>query len=102
LNTYWEKATPLEKTISLLMAEDANVRTLGGVRNALDKHCNLRPKADQVQEALQDLVDLRSILAEGPTGYEFAIEAFPRVVAGTTTLDSQLQTQAEKCREETE
>jgi hypothetical protein len=102
LSTYWERATLLEKIISLLMANDEKIRTLREVRNALDKLCHLRPMARQVQDALQDLVDLRSILKENPTGYEFAIEAFPRVVAGTMTLDAQLQVLAEEYQEQGE
>jgi hypothetical protein len=99
LSTYWEAATSLEKIISMLMADDESVRTLRTVRQALVERCNLRPKARQVDDALQRLVDLRSILKRTPTGYEFAIEAFPRVVAGTMTLDDMLEILAEEYRE---
>ena len=91
LSTYWEAATSLEKIISLLMADDENVRTLRTVRQALAERCNLRPKAREVDDALQRLVDLRSIFKHTPTGYEFAVEAFPRVVAGTMTLEDMLE-----------
>lgn len=90
LSTCWEAATSLEKIISLLMADDENVRTMRTVRQALTKRCNLHPKAREVDDALQRLVDLRSILNRTPTGYEFAVKAFPRVVAGTMTLDDML------------
>jgi hypothetical protein len=91
LSTYWEAATALEKIISLLMADDDGVRTLSTVRQALIKRCGLRPRAREVDDALQRLVDLRSILKRTPTGYEFAVTAFPRVVAGTMTLDDMLE-----------
>jgi len=91
LSTYWEAATALEKIISLLMADDDGVRTLSTVRPALTKRCGLRPKAREVDDALQRLVDLRSILKRTSTGYEFAVTAFPRVVAGTMTLDDMLE-----------
>ena len=91
LSTYWEAATSLEKIISLLMADDESVRTLRTVRQALAERCNLHPKAREVDDALQRLVDLRSILKRTPTGYEFAVTAFPRVVAGTMTLEDMLE-----------
>ena len=100
LSTYWEAATPLEKIISLLMADDENARTLRAVRQALEKRCNLHPKAREVDDALQRLVDLRSILKRTPTGYEFAVEAFPRVVAGTMTLADMLEVLVEDYAEE--
>ena len=100
LSTYWEAATSLEKIISLLMADDESVRTLRAVRRALAERCNLRPKAREVDDALQRLVDLRSILKRTPTGYEFAVEAFPRVVAGTMTLEDMLEVLVEDYAEE--
>jgi hypothetical protein len=100
LSTYWEAATSLEKIISLLMADDESVRTLRAARQALAERCNLRPKAREVDDALQRLVDLRSILKRTPTGYEFAVEAFPRVVAGTMTLDDMLEVLTEDYAEE--
>jgi len=100
LSTYWEAATSLEKIISLLVADDENVRTLRIVRQALAERCNLHPKAREVDDALQRLVDLRSILKRTPTGYEFAVEAFPRVVAGTMTLEDMLEVLAEDHAEE--
>jgi len=100
LSTYWEAATSLEKIISLLMADDKDVRTLRTARQALAERCNLRPKAREVDDALQRLVDLRSILKRTPTGYEFAVEAFPRVVAGTMTLDDMLEVLVEDYVEE--
>jgi len=102
LNTYWEAATPLEKIISLLLATDDQVHTLPAIRGALDVRCNLHPTAREVDNALQCLVDLRSILSRTPTGYEFAVEAFPRVVAGTMTLDDMLDILTEEYQEHKE
>jgi hypothetical protein len=99
LSTYWETSTPLEKIISLLMADDESVRNLRTVRQALAARCDLRPRAREVDDALQRLVDLRSILQRTPTGYEFAVSAFPRVVAGTMTLDDMLEILTEEYQE---
>ena len=90
----------MEKITSLLMADDEGVRTLRKVRQALAERCNLRPKAREVDDALQRLVDLRSIFERTPTGYEFAVEAFPRVVAGTMTLEDMLEVLVEDYAEE--
>jgi len=102
LSTYWEASSPLEKIVSLLMAGNDQVRTLQAVRQALQDHCALQPKAQEIDDALQRLVDLRSILKRTPAGYDFAVEAFPRVVAGTMTLDDMLQVLTEQYREQSE
>lgn len=102
LSTYWEAATSLEKIVSLLMADNEDVHTLRAVRQALAERCNLQPKAREVDDALQCLVDLRSILKRTSTGYEFAVEAFPRVVAGTLTLDDMLEILIEEYQEQGE
>ncbi len=102
LSTYWEGTTVLERIISLLMAEDEHVRTLSRVRQALANRCGLRPSARAVDDALQRLVDLRSILGRTPNGYTFAVKAFPRVVANTVTSRDMLEVLAEEFQEQTE
>lgn len=99
LSTFWVDATPLEEIISLLMAENASVHTLQTVRKALVDRCGINVKAREVDGALQRLVDLRAILKRIPTGYTFAAEAFPRVVAGTITLQDMLEILAEEYKE---
>jgi hypothetical protein len=99
LSTYWEAATPLERIISLLMADDREVRTLQGLRQVLEDRCSLHPSAREIDDALQRLVDLRSILKRTPSGYEFAVKAFPRVVAGTMTLNDMLMILTEEYEE---
>lgn len=99
LSTYWESATPLEKIISLLMANDQRVRTLDAVRKALAERCNLPCEAKEVDVALQRLVDLRSILKLKPDGYGFAVEAFPQVIADTMTLRDMLEILVEEYSE---
>jgi hypothetical protein len=99
LYTFWEAATPLEKLVSLLMCDDPQVRSLGAVRQALSTRCNLNVKAKDVDETLQQLVDLRSLLRRTQTGYDFAVEAFPLVVAGTVTLNDQIEILVEELQE---
>jgi hypothetical protein len=50
----------------------------------------LQPEPEVVKAALDRLVDLRSILKRSQTGYEFAVEAFPLVLAKTTTAEDLL------------
>lgn len=102
LSTYWETATTLERIISLLMADNQNVNSLSTVREALLQRCGLNPTARQVDDALQRLVDLRSILRRTPKGYAFAIEAFPEVLAETITLDDMLEILVEEFEEQGE
>jgi predicted AAA+ superfamily ATPase len=102
LSTYLERATPLEKIISLLMADNSEIRTLQTLRGTLEDRCDLHPSARETDDALQRLVDLRSILKRTPSGYEFAVKAFPRVVAGTMTLNDMLMILTEEYEEQGE
>jgi len=89
LNTYWERATPLEQIISLLMAQEAKPYRLQVVLDLLAAQ-DLQPEPEVVKAALDRLVDLRSILKRSQAGYEFAVEAFPLVLANTTTAEDLL------------
>jgi len=99
LSTYWEASTSLEKIVSLLMVGNKRIRTLPSLQRAFEKRCNLHPNARDVDGALQRLVDLRSILKRTPTGYEFAVDAFPRVVNRTITLTDMLEILTEEYQE---
>jgi serine/threonine protein kinase len=89
LQTYWERATPLERIISLLMAQDTKPCRLQDVLNLLAAE-DLQPEPEVVKAALDRLVDLRSILKRSQVGYEFAVTAFPLVLANTTTAEDLL------------
>jgi hypothetical protein len=89
LETYWERATPLERIISLLMAQDSRPRRLQAVLDLLAAE-GLTPAPELVRAALERLVELRSLLNRGPEGYDFAVEAFPRVVRNAVTREDQL------------
>jgi hypothetical protein len=86
LNVYWERATVLERLCSLVMAPDENVRTLMAVHQALIVR-GTEVTLNQVDDALERLVDLRNILQRTAEGYEFAVTAFPEVIAKTARLD---------------
>jgi hypothetical protein len=89
LKTYWERATPLEKIISLLMVQQARPHRLQAILDLLAAQ-DLQPEPQVVKAALDRLVDLRSILKRSRAGYEFAVEAFPLVVANSTTAEDLL------------
>lgn len=89
LQTYWSQASDLEQIITLLMAgDDKPVR----FRTILDLLASegLQPEPVVVKRALDRLVDLRAILRRLPSGYEFAIAAFPQVLASTATTEDLL------------
>jgi hypothetical protein len=100
LEIYWERASYLEKIVSLLMVQDSHVRTLPAVAAALSEKCSLSLPADEVYEALIRLTKLRLILKQQPTGFEFAVEAFPRVAAGTMAAEDLLLVYTAKYRKE--
>jgi len=89
LGTYWERATPLEQIISLLMAQDARPCRLQSILDVLAFH-GLHPKPQVAKAALERLVDLRCILKRTQAGYAYAVTAFPLVIANTTTAEDLL------------
>lgn len=95
LDTYWEQATTLERLCSLIMARDDTVRTLSAAHKAL-AHLDLHPLLNQVNDALERLVDLRNILQRTADGYEFAVAAFPEVISKTSKLDDLIALTCEK------
>jgi len=96
LNIYWENATILEKIVSLVMIEQAEVCTLDTVVRVLNSRYNLQVEFKDVDDALQLLVDMRSILQREPNGYKFAFESFTQVVTNTMTLTDQLNIEIEQ------
>ena len=82
LNIYWERATALERLCTLLMVEDDSVRTLATTYAALQR-LDLVVTLNQVDQALENLVDLRNILQRTAEGYEFAVTALPLVITKT-------------------
>jgi starch synthase len=95
LQTYWERATPLEKIITLIMIKQDKPYRLKEVIEALNS-INLDPTPDVVKAALDRLVNLRSILKREQDGYKFAVRAFPSVIGHTTTAEDLLLTLTSK------
>ncbi|TEU17950.1 MAG: AAA family ATPase [Anaerolineales bacterium] len=93
-DTFWERATVLEKLISLVMVEDQSCRSVDDVHQALARH-GVQASFRQVDGALERLVDLRSILHRTPSGYEFVVTAFPRMLSQTTTIHNAIEYQKE-------
>lgn len=85
LGTYFSRASTLEHLCALLMAADANLRTLTSVYEALAKN-GVSATLNQVDAALERMVDLRNILDRTPEGYDFAVAAFPVVVSKSKRL----------------
>jgi hypothetical protein len=101
LQTYWEAASPLEKIITLVIAKEPHTYRLKEVRTLLaDLVGTFRetslPSTTEIKEALDRLVDLRSILTQSQEGYAFAVEAFPLVLANTTAVEDLLEVLVEQ------
>lgn len=97
LDVYWERATVLERLCSLVMAANQDARTLTGVREVLTG-LGVEATLNQVDDALERLVDLRNILKRTAEGYEFAVTAFPEVIAKTARLDDLIALSCESHR----
>jgi starch synthase len=95
LSTYFASATALEQIIILFMAKDSSICTLETVEQALAQQ-EVMATAIETDKALRRLVDLRSILKREPSGYIFAVDAFPRVVAGRMVSNEMLRILKEK------
>jgi hypothetical protein len=66
------------------------------VRQLLSEQAQIQSDAIETKEALERLIELRSILQRTTNGYSFAIEAFPRVIAKTTTVEDLLEVLVEE------
>lgn len=96
LQTYWAAATLLEKIITLVLSQEAKTYSLKEIRQLLSKQAHIQPSATATKNALDRLVDLRSILKRSQDGYAFAVEAFPQVLANTTTVEDLLEVLVEQ------
>lgn len=96
LQTYWAAATLLEKIITLVLSQEARTYSLKEIRQLLSEQTHIQPSAMATKDALDRLVDLRSILKRSQTGYGFAVEAFPSVLANTITVEDLLEVLVEQ------
>jgi predicted AAA+ superfamily ATPase len=80
LNLFWERATELEKIISTVMASSTAPFTLDDVQKAIKDECSLAVSDHEVIEALDSLVELRSILLFEDVHYRYKVEAFQTVL----------------------
>jgi len=97
LQTYWERATPLERVICLLMAQGQTPCRLKGIIQQLADH-DLHPDAAAVEAALERLVSLRLILRRSQQGFEFAVTAFPRVLEQAISTEDLLHVYASQIK----
>ncbi len=81
LNILWEKADPLEKVCSLIMAMDENVSayTALALQSELKKR-GLDVSIKKIETAITNLIELRNIIKSTEEGYQFNIIAFPSII----------------------
>jgi HEAT repeat protein len=87
---FFARATVLEKIIVYIMVTDNKCRTMASIRQAL-AYIGMKSSAREINEALERLVDLRTILRREQGGYDFAVTALPGVIAQTTTISDTLE-----------
>lgn len=102
LQTFWESATPLEKITSLVMAQEPQTCDLACVHQLLKVQAGIQPSVTETKQALDRLIDLRSILSRSQSGYTFAVKAFPQVLAKSTTRKDLLMVLLEAYQEQGE
>lgn len=95
LQTYWEAASLLEKILTLVLARDPRTYRLREVQQRLSEQAHIKSSMVETKDALDRLVDLRSILKRSQHGYSFAVKAFPLVLANTTTVEDLLEVMVE-------
>jgi starch synthase len=98
LETYWEKATPLEKIITILLAETPSENRATTIRKGITDRCKLNVQKNEIDDALQRLVELRSILEETVDGYKFRVKSFPVMVGDEITRNDMLESLVESYR----
>ncbi len=86
LATYFSRASVLEQLCTLLMADNDDLHTLQAIFQALVKQ-KIDVTLNQVDDALERLVDLRNILKRTSDGWFFAVTAIPLVVSKLRRLD---------------
>lgn len=84
-DTYFSRASTLEHLCALAMAGDHQLRTLTTIQEALERY-EVNATLNQVDAALERLVDLRNILERTSDGYDFAVTAFPKIIARSRRL----------------
>lgn len=85
LETYFSRASTLEHLCALLMAGNLELRRLSAVHEALSRF-EVAATLNQVDAALERLVDMRNILERTRDGYDFAVSAFPLIIAQSARL----------------
>ncbi len=85
LETYFSRASTLEHLCALVMAGNPDIRTLTTIHEALGQH-GVAATLNQIDAALERLVDMRNILERSTGGYEFAVTAFPLMIARSMRL----------------
>jgi starch synthase len=86
LSTYLQQATVLEHLCALLMASDTNLSTLKDIHQAIHER-GIPASLNEINDALERLVNLRNILTRTRDGYKFRVQAFPLVVSRLSRID---------------
>jgi hypothetical protein len=97
LSIYWERATVLERLCSLVMVAFPEIRTLEALFIKL-KNYEISVSLNEIDSALERLVDLRNILRRTDAGYEFDVTSFPQILSVSSRIKELIALDCEKYR----
>jgi cyclic beta-1,2-glucan synthetase len=86
LTVYWQRATTLERLVTLVLAQGDGPWPLRQICAALAEVCQRPAEADEVDAALRRLVELRSLLRNTSQGYGFTVDEFAQILARANVL----------------
>jgi hypothetical protein len=82
LTTFWERATSLERIISLIMCKRPTVLwTASSMRTHLKHELGVQSNPKEIRDAFHRLVALRSLVTLSYGSYKLAVETFPAIVS---------------------
>jgi hypothetical protein len=97
LGTYWGGALTLERIVLLIMIVNTEARTASSIRDLLKDRYELHPQIREINQALQNLVYLRSILRYSDEGYyTFDAGAVERLAAQEKLLCDLIESEVEE------
>jgi hypothetical protein len=82
-----------------MLSQEPGVYHLREIRTLLSEQAHIQPSATTTKEALDRLVEIRSILKRSQAGYTFAVEAFPQILANSTTVEDLLEVLVEQYKQ---
>ncbi len=91
LAVYWDRAHPLEKILSIILSKVDGPYNPSMASQLLNKIAKLRITQKETKDAMDRLVELRSILKKTQDGYTYNVTSFPEIIANSFVFAEQLE-----------